>query len=276
MTQLLDRFSQQTEVNFDGPDADLLGPTQVADLVTDGILTLEERVPAELNDEFLEAVKVYEGDRSYCWRDLPVLHKIIELPWISGAIRSLVGPRPVYDHSFVHIVPAHHPQAQNWHADSVLDTRDLGFDLQVFYYPQATTREMGATLVLPGSHLRRAKNGSLGAYRNIIGQQQLACEAGTVVLMHQGIWHCAQPNQTDITRYMFKIRLRPTGEQRGLFNTVGYDDPAVADRIYNGDHAFAGAEVHIEHIQRARLWRYLVGVDSTDVSYEGALTRMGI
>jgi hypothetical protein len=263
-------------VGFEGPDADLLGPGQVADFVTDGLVFLDQRVPAELNEHVIAAIKGYEGDRYYCWRDLPILRQVMELPWISGAIRSLVGPRPIYDHSFAHVVPAHYPRAQNWHADSVIDTRSLGFDLQVFYYPQATSKEMGATLVLPGSHLRRAKNGALGVYRNIVGQRQLACEAGTVVLMHQGIWHCAQPNQTPTTRYMFKIRLRPQGGQGGLFATAGYDDPAVASRIYHGDHAFAGEELHIEHIQRARLWRYLVGDDSVDVSYEGALTRMGI
>jgi hypothetical protein len=263
-------------LSFDGPDSFLLRPDQVADFVTDGIVTLEPRVPAELNEDVIAAIKGYEGDRYYCWRDLPVLHQVMDLPWISGAIRSFVGAKPVYDHSFAHVIPARHPRAQNWHADSVIDTRALGFDLQVFYYPQATTEEMGATLVLPGSHLRRAKNGALGVYRNIVGQRQLACEAGTVVLMHQGIWHCAQPNQTDITRYMFKLRVRPQGEQRGLFATAGYDDPAVSSRIYDGDHDFAGAEIHIEHIQRAKLWRYLVGDDSVDVSYEGALTRMGI
>jgi hypothetical protein len=263
-------------LNFDGPDAELLGPAQVADLVTDGLVVLEPRVPAELNEAFLEAARHYEGDRFYCWRDLPVLRQIVGLPWISGAIRSFVGANPAYDHSFVHIVEAHHPWAQNWHADSVIDTRPLGFDLQAFYYPQATSNEMGATLVLPGSHLRRVKNGALGVYRNIVGQRQLACEAGTVVLMHQGIWHCAQPNQTDVTRYMFKIRLRPEGEQRGLFNTRGHDDPSVVDRIYRGDHRFAGGETSIEHIERAKLWRYLVGDDSVDVAYESALTRMGI
>jgi Phytanoyl-CoA dioxygenase (PhyH) len=263
-------------VYFEGPDTELLGPAPVADLVTDGLVRLDQRVPAELNAEVLDAVAGYEGDRFRCWDDLPVLHRVMQLPWISGAIRSFVGPDPVYDHSFVHLVPARYPHAQTWHADSVIDTRALAFDLQVFYYPQATTEEMGATLVLPGSHLRRAKNGALGVYRNIVGQRQLACDAGTVVLMHQGIWHCAQPNQTDTTRYMFKMRLRPGKDQRGLFATAGYDDPAVTERIYRGDHAFAGAELNIESIQRARLWRYLVGDDSVDVSYEGALTRMEI
>jgi hypothetical protein len=263
-------------LHFDGANTDLLGPSAAADFVTDGIVILPQHVPGALNEEFIDAARTYQGDRYHSWANLPVLRRIVMLPWIGGAIRSFIGPETVYDHSFVHVVPAHYPRAQNWHADSVIDTRDLGFDLQVFYYPQATTREMGATLVLPGSHLRRAKNGALGVYRNIVGQRRLACEAGTVVLMHQGIWHCAQPNQTDTTRYMFKIRLRPGANQRGLFATAGHDSPDVVSRIYDGDHAFAGAELHIEHIQRARLWRYLVGDDSVDVSYEGALTRMGI
>lgn len=263
-------------LDFDGGAGNLLSARQVADFVTDGLIVLDQRVPDEQNAEVLDAVGDYVGDRYHCWAALPCLREVFALPWLRGAIRSLVGPRPRYDHSFVHMVPAHHPESQNWHADSVIDTRPLAFDVQAFYYPQTTSEEMGATLVLPGSHLRRVKNGALGCYRNIVGQRRLACEAGTVVLMHQGIWHCAQPNRTGTTRYMFKVRLRPGCEQRNLFDTRGHDCAEVTSRIYEGGQPFFGAESHVEHIRRAKLWRYLVGDDSVDVSYEGALTRMGI
>jgi len=261
---------------FEGGGGDLLSARKVADFVSDGLIFLDQRVPVELNDAVLDALRAYEGDRYRCWGSVAALRGVFSLPWVRGAISSLVGSRPRYDHSFVHVVPAHHPESQNWHADSVIDTRPLAFDLQAFYYPQATTAEMGATLVLPGSHLRRVRNGALGYYRNIVGQRQLVCDAGTVVLMHHGIWHCAQPNRTDTTRYMFKIRMRPGCEQRGLFDTSGFDDPAVTRRIYEGGQPFFGAEASVEHIRRAKLWRYLVGDDSVDVSYEGALRRMGI
>lgn len=263
-------------VDLSGSDKELLGPLDMASFVCDGLLVLDERVPEEHNERVLEALAAYEGNRSACWGDVEALRDVFTLGWLRGAIRSFVGTGAVYDHSFVHVVPARYPHAQNWHADSVIDTRALAFDLQVFYYPQATSAEMGATLVLPGSHLRRAKNGALGCYRNIVGQRQLACEAGTVVLMHHGIWHCAQPNQTDVTRYMFKMRLRPGCEQRNLFDTRGHGEEAVYRRLYNGGHPFFGAEANVEHIRRAKLWRYLVGNDSVDVSYEHVLTRMGI
>ena len=50
--------------------------------------------------------------------------------------------------------------------------------------------------------------------------------------------------------------------------------PQLLGIVCHWEHT--GAELNIESIQRARLWRYLVGDDSVDVSYEGALTRMEI
>jgi hypothetical protein len=75
---------------------------------------------------------------------------------------------------------------------------------------------------------------------------------------------------------VFKLRLRPGQEQRNLFNTDGYDSPEIRKMIYNAKFPWQGDESRIEHVQRAKLWRYVVGNDSIDVSFEGALTRMGI
>jgi hypothetical protein len=88
--------------------------------------------------------------------------------------------------------------------------------------------------------------------------------------------HCAQPNYTDNTRYVFKLRLRPGQEQRGLFNTDGYRDPKVAQIIYRGYQKWQGNEGRTEHMNRAQLWRYVTGDDHVDVSFESALTRYNI
>jgi ectoine hydroxylase-related dioxygenase (phytanoyl-CoA dioxygenase family) len=194
---------------------------------------------------------------------------------VVGALRSLLGPAPFYDHSFVHIVPAHSEAAQQWHADSVIDVRPLRFDLLVLYYPQDTPDEMGPTLVLPGSHLRKVRFGSISHYRNIVGQRRLACSAGTIVLTHSDLWHCAQPNSTERPRYMFKLRLEPSGGQRGWSGTDGRDDPDLLERIYRSNQHWHGAEHREEQIQRAKFWRYLVGDDTIDAA-GGQLTRFGI
>src|SRR5262249_45951970 len=152
------------------------------------------------------------------------------------------------------------------------DARPFAFDIQAMYFSHDAPKEMGPTLILPGSHLRRISHLSISRYKNIIGQKQLIGRAGTIAFLHHGIWHCAQPNHTDRTRYMFKLRLRPGEEQRGLFNTDGYNDPTVRRIVNSFGHKWHGEEGRAENVERAKLWRYLCGDDSVDTSFEGVLT----
>jgi hypothetical protein len=254
----------------------LLTAEQMARFVSDGFLKLDEIVPKEYNDAAYEEQQKYEGGGGRYWFESSVIREIFELPQVKGIIQSLVGENPGYDHSFLHIVRARHLRGQDYHADSIIDTRPLAFDIQAFYFSHDAPREMGPTLVLPGSHLRRISNGSIARYKNILGQQQLVSKAGTIAFMHHGIWHCAQPNFTDRTRYVFKLRLRPGQEQRNLFNTEGYDSPEVLNIIRGAHRKWQGEEARIEQVQRAKLWRYVCGNDSVDASFERVFSRMGI
>ena len=76
------------------------------------------------------------------------------MPEVRGIIQSLVGCEPLYDHHAVHTVEGGKEKAQHWHADAIIDTR-MHFDVQLFYYPHDTPREMGGTMFLPGSQFRR-------------------------------------------------------------------------------------------------------------------------
>ncbi len=254
----------------------LLTAGQMAQFVTDGFLILDAVAPPDANEAVYADERAWKGSGSEFWRHSEALRAVFELPLVKGAVQGLVGVNPVYDHSYLHIVPAHHLAAQEWHADSVIDVRPFAFDVQAFYFAHDAPREMGPTLVLPGSHLRKANTSSIGRYKNIVGQRQLAAAAGSIVFMHHGIWHCAQPNKTDQTRYVFKLRLRPGQVQRGLFNTDGYQGEEVAAIIRRGYQQWQGDEARLEHVQRAKLWRYVTGDDTVDVSFEGALTRMAI
>lgn len=254
----------------------LFNAKQMAQFVTDGYTLLNEVVPHELNCAVYEELCNYKRESGPFWFQSKNIQQVFEVPQVKGAIQSLVGQNPGYDHSAVHIVGPHHLLGQTYHADSVIDTRPLAFDIQAFYFCHDTPDEMGPTLILPGSHLRRANTASVGRYKNILGQKRLACKAGTIAIMHHGIWHCAQANHTDQTRYMFKLRLRPGEEQRNLFNTDGYNDSEVRDIIRRGYHKWQGDEARLDHVNRAKLWRYVVGNDSVDMSFEGAFTRMGI
>src|SRR5579875_2319871 len=231
---LLETFPRNSPFPVDGPDEDLLGVDEMAGFVCNGFVKLDKVVPDQLNTRVLSAMNAYHGDGFKFWLSSAEIREVFELPAIRGALRSLLGPEPVYNHSYLHIVPAYHQEAQKWHADSVFDTRPLVFDILVFYFPHDTPDEMGPTLVLPGSHLRGIRYGSIAHLKNVVGQQRLACEAGTVVFAHADIWHAAQPNATPRARYMFKVRLQlvPGENQRGFFNIAGYDDPDLLERIF--------------------------------------------
>ncbi|GCE16023.1 phytanoyl-CoA dioxygenase family protein [Tengunoibacter tsumagoiensis] len=254
----------------------LLTAQQMAQFVTNGFLVLDQLVPQELNEAILADQKKWLNAGYNFWKTSSSLQQAFDLPQVKGAIQSFVGVNPGYDHSYLHIVKPHHLDAQAWHADSIIDVRPFAFDIQAFYFTHDTPAEMGPTLVLPGSHLRKVNTGSIERYKNIIGQRQLVARAGTIAFLHHAIWHCAQPNFTDTTRYVFKLRLRPGQEQRGLFNTEGYNSPEVASIIEHGYQDWQGNEGRLEHVQRAKLWRYVTGDNTIDFSFEGALTRMSI
>lgn len=254
----------------------LLTASQMAHFVTYGYLQLDELVPPEHNEAVLEDEKRMPDAGYHFWQRSEAVRAVFDLPQVKGVVQSFVGVDPAYDHSYLHIVGPRRLKAQEWHADSVIDTRPFAFDIQAFYFTHDAPAEMGPTLILPGSHLRRVNTSSIARYKNIVGQRQLAAKAGTIVFMHQAIWHCAQPNHTDQTRYVFKLRLHPRQQQRNLFNTEGYQDPEVTSIIERGYLPWQGNEARLEHIMRARFWRYVTGDDLVDVSFEKALTRMGL
>lgn len=253
----------------------LLNARQMAQFIADGYLVMENLIPQEWNERAYREQQEINCHGSNYWFKSNIIREVFQLPQVQGIVHSLVGEHPVYDHSFLHTVPPRRLRAQDWHGDSIIDTRTFAFDIQIFYFAHDAPKETGPTLILPGSHLRRINTFSIARYKNIAGQKQLVAKAGTMVIWHQGLWHCAQPNQTDRTRYVFKLRLRPDRPQRGLFNTDDHDGEEIRS-ILSRHLPWQGNEGRLEHIQRAKLWRYVTGDDNVDVSFEGALTRMGI
>jgi hypothetical protein len=250
----------------------LLTAKQMAQFVLDGFLLFDGYIPQELNERVYAEQQAGNG----YWDKGDAIHEVFELPQVKGILQSLVGRNPVYDHSALHVVGPQQHGAQVWHADSIIDARPFAFDVQAMYFSHDAPKEMGPTIVLPGSHLRRTSNLSIARYKNIVGQRQLAGKAGTIGFLHQALWHGAQPNFTDKTRYMFKLRLRAGEEQRGLFNTDGYNSPEVRRILNTMPHRWHGEQDRAENVQRAKFWRYLCNDDSVDVAFEGVLTRMGI
>jgi hypothetical protein len=249
----------------------LLSSLQMARFVADGYLTFPGVVPEEINRDALAemgtdvlADRGYRGERFHDrYRGL-AMHRVFQHPPVAGIIASLVGADPIFDLHALHVLPPH-CGASNWHQDAVIDPKPH-FDLQLLYFPHHTPREMGGTMLLPGSHFRRTNVWEVGRYQNFVDQVQDEYPAGSVVALHHGIWHCSQANRTDRQRLMFKIRLAASEPQRQLFDTRDIADPQVA-RILSREHQWAGSDSRLEIIHRARLWRLLTGDPDVDIDY---------
>ncbi|MGH3490594.1 MAG: phytanoyl-CoA dioxygenase family protein [Actinopolymorphaceae bacterium] len=199
---------------------------------------------------------------------------MLRTPVVAGGIRSLVGSDAFAHNHDTHVRPPDHGRAQPLHADQIADLRlsrgtFSGFDVTLMYYPRDVTLEMGGTLVVPGSHLRQIQGADIGRYQNLRGQVPTVCPAGTVMLLHHGIWHCGRRNDGDQPRYMFRVRIHPTVPQVRLWDTSDLGDPEVAKILGQRFGWYELAPARHELISRTRLWRFLTG----DPTYElGART----
>jgi len=283
---------------------------EVARFVAEGFLRFDALVPAELNPRVVaelgtlaqaklpQAVGVKptsDGlDRpasatplSGCYPPPSALGELLRLPAVRGIIESLVGPDPAYDHDFVHLLPAGSGYRQHLHVDAIVDSADPSFDIQLFYFPEEVAPGAGGTRFVPGTHLRRARAEGVSRYQRLLGEQQYAGPAGTLLVFHHGLWHAGQPNPSDRARWMYKIRLNPRVPQVRLWNTEDFDaqhndptDHIFATMRFEGvGHALRqmqpwqqGHEARYELVHRVRLWRYLSGDDRYDVDYY--LTRL--
>ena len=302
---------------IENPSPPLLSNEQMASFVARGFLRFDAAVPAEINAQFMaEAGQAPEAAPGRKLRstygallaqnDIPeiapgaplfdaypaagAVRRILDLPLVRGAIQSLVGDDPVFDHHFLHVTfpPRYHEAgggenvSQHTHQDSTIDPR-LAFDLQIMYYPHTVTREMGGTRFIPGTHLRKVSEVALGRYQNIRGQQHMVCEAGTLLFLHHGIWHGGGVNFSDQTRSMFKIRMHASGSQQRRWDVV--DRPVsesqrpiffvkgqrpadtVAAILMTPEPWFEQDTGRLEFVNRVKLWRYLTDDPTYDADY---------
>jgi hypothetical protein len=254
----------------------LLTSVEMARFVANGFHRMDAIVPSDLNER---AIPVFDaGHQSLPHVDYgtpvkrafpegSISRELVELPEVAGALQSLVGADPTVDHQAIHIREPHEGSAQPLHGDAIIDTRIDAFDVQLMYYPQEVTADMGGTLSVPGSHLRRTNESDTGRYQNLRGQTRLTCPAGTVVLLHHGIWHGGRRNDSDIRRYMYKIRFNPTVPQVRTWDVSDLDEPQVARElsVYHpwSEHATGRLEIY----NRIRMWRALTNDPSFDIDY---------
>ena len=279
-----------------------LSTRQMAEFVANGFLRFDAIVPADINERAIDEIGQLNAERLLpdgmkpphsrtplddCYPLPSAVGEYLRLPQIRGIIQSLVGADPVFDHDWVHHIPGGGSYVQPLHVDAATDSTDPTFDVQLFWYPSAVAPGEGGTRFVPGSHLTRVRSSGLHRYQHIVGEQQVACDAGSVFVFHHGLWHAGQPNPGDNDRWLYKIRLNPTEPQVRLWDTTDFTDvqSPPTDHVFARMQAGSVAEIfrtwhpwmgitdyRNDQIQRALLWRYLTGDDDFDVDYY--LTRL--
>ena len=275
---------------------DLLSTADVATFVARGFLALPGIVPDDLNRAAtaeLSEIMVTWGspDRPFApssgqhlaeiYPEPSAIGAVLRHPPVAGALRSLLGADPVFDHDFVHHKPAGDPFGQYLHQDAMVDPT-VAFDVQLFYFPHEVAPGAGGTGFVPGTHLRQVHETDVGRYVHMAGEQQWAGPAGSVLLFHQGMWHRGMPNPSGADRLMYKIRLNPTEPQVLQWDTSDLDDlhgrpddhifarfrfDSVAGILRHREPWMGEADHRLELANRAALWRYLSGDDRFDVDW---------
>jgi hypothetical protein len=296
----------------------LLDSRTMARFAARGFLLFEGLVPESINRDFMASIAAYERrenetlmqayGRLIAATDIPEtsagvpldgvfepgtpLDRLFDLPAVRGIIASLVGASPVFDHQFLHLAlppsawrPDDPPQvSQHLHQDSTIDPRTDAFDIQIMYYPHAVGLEDGGTRYVPGSHLRRVSEAAIARYQNVLGQRHVVCPAGSLLVLHHGIWHGGGINRGEALRAMYKIRLNPTVPQVRLWDTSDLpsadapqrpifwrrtpEDPEDLHAILMRQEPWYEADTgRLELMARARFWRRLTGAPRADVDY---------
>lgn len=246
----------------------LLTSKDVARFVARGFLRYEALLGPELCQGLLDDIRTGQHSEgceyglrlSEAWPAAPSVRAIFAEPRMQAVITSLLGDDPIYDHHFPHISEPGERRSDDLHQDAIRDGRQFAFDLQISIFPQATTHEMGGTLIVPGSHLRRVNERDIGRYQHVAGQEQIVCPAGTVVFWHNNLWHSGRSNRSSFRRVMFKVRLRPRVRQHRSWDVSDLQDPEVY-RILSENEPWHGVDGRIEIMNRLALFRYLSGDD---------------
>ncbi len=280
----------RTSTGTDAGDVELLTTRQVAQFVAKGFLAFDSVVPADTNEAALEHFaehgmvdmlrdKPDSGTPfSEIYPDPSPIGAMLRLPRVKGIIASLVGSNPNFDHDWVHVRSGGDVVDQHLHQDAIIDTT-LAFDIQIFWFPHAISPGGGGTGFVPGSHLRVVNEMDIARYQNVVGQRDVTCPAGSIIVFHQGMWHRGRANRGTENRWAYKIRLNPTEPQVRNWDLTdfaevqgqphdhifaNYDSDTAAGGFRAAEPWFEAAAGRLETAKRSRLWRYLTGDDAFD------------
>ncbi len=167
-----------------------LTDTQVLGFCKQGFLLLKAVVPDEINRS---AIAFLDKNPSHEPTEILLedwfVDNVILNPQAAGAVRSLLGQNfglPIVMSNHRVICPS---PAQNWHRDGNSKHGPALNYLQVFYYPEDCSLDLGPTELLPGSHFLFSLSKHMGHYGGIQGSFRAAAPAGSIFITVYSIWH---------------------------------------------------------------------------------------
>lgn len=182
-----------------------LNDTQVLEFCKNGFLMLDGVVSPEVNARTLAYLDANPGgEPTAILKESWFNDGVICQPQAAGAMRSLLGRNfglPVLMSNHRVWTPA---AAQQWHRDGGSQHGVALNYLQVFYYPEACTVEMGPTALLPGSHFLFSQTNQMGHYGNIRGTYYAAASAGSIFVTVYSIWHRRSASTVPSLRNLLK------------------------------------------------------------------------
>jgi ectoine hydroxylase-related dioxygenase (phytanoyl-CoA dioxygenase family) len=210
----------------------MLSASQLEEWAQQGYIEIQTNLETSLHDHIIcDADRVYLAagvgqSQAYnsspignnIYAAVPLLEKVFGCPAVDAAVRSILGDGYM---NHPHRRPHHNDpgsRAQTLHRDSY-----FGFEfhrshmpwwLMAMYYPQDVTADMAPTSVCPGTHFYAAngrfderhldaavKDQQLTSWNS--HEKHITCSAGTVVLLHNDLWHRGTANTSNKRRWMF-------------------------------------------------------------------------
>ncbi|HCR16140.1 MAG TPA: hypothetical protein DIU35_01545, partial [Candidatus Latescibacteria bacterium] len=151
-----------TKVEANMADQDiLLTDEQVQHFILDGYIVLNADYPASfhrgLHDQIEEVFEKEGNVGNNILPRVPGIRQVFNHPVVSGALTSLLGPDYLLNpHRHCHLNPPG-SKGQTWHKDCYVYDHNIRHPrfhwVLAFYYPQDTTEDMGASGVIPGTHI---------------------------------------------------------------------------------------------------------------------------
>lgn len=212
------------------PAATTLTAEQLEAFVVNGYVAIHPEVPPGTHASIMKAADSvykaagYDGTQSSSpignniLPDVPQLQTVFESPSVHGALRDLLGDGYVaHPHRRPHQnEPGSRPQTlhKDSHAGFEVHRSHSPWLVMAMYYPQEVTLENAPTSVCPGTQYyagedrfdaRHLDGDQAGPQLEVWGSREvpLRCEAGTVVLLHNDVWHRGTANRTSVRRWMF-------------------------------------------------------------------------